>query len=249
MIACLSMYDRAQTAPANDRFWSAIRAALGTGPAQLTRDRDLWQVWQSPDLLLAQTCGFPFRAHLHSHVTLVGTPDYGLPGCPAGHYNSVLVAHVSRVGDSITTFQDAHLAYNEPLSQSGWAAPVAHFSSLGLRLGQCTQSGAHRESARLVAQGAADLAALDALSWELICRYDPFAAQLTEITRTSPTPALPFITALGRDPAPLRHAIEQAIHTLSDDDRATLRLCNLVNLPEAAYLAIATPPPPDKLTV
>ena len=27
-----------------------------------------------PDLVLAQTCGFPYRAKLHHHVTLTGTP-------------------------------------------------------------------------------------------------------------------------------------------------------------------------------
>lgn len=244
MISCLSMYDRAETAQANNRFWSAIRTALGYGPASLTRDRDLWQVWQSPDLLLAQTCGFPYRAHLHEQVTLVATPDYGLPGCAPGHYNSVLVAHKSRSGARLEAFDNAHLAYNEPLSQSGWAAPVAHFADNGLRLGTRTQSGAHVASARLVAQGKADIAAVDALSWELICRYDPFAAELTEITRTAPTPALPFITAFARDPAPLQDAIAKAIHALSDADRAILNLHDLVSIPKEAYLAIPTPAAP-----
>ena len=52
MIAHLGMYDRPETAAANDRLWTAMRAHLGRGPDALTRDAEVWQVWQSPDLLI-----------------------------------------------------------------------------------------------------------------------------------------------------------------------------------------------------
>jgi hypothetical protein len=81
MIAALPMYDRPEMRAANDRFWQAIRDRLGDGPPHLTRDRDPWDIWQAPDLLLAQTCGFPYRARLHGRIYLVGTPDYGVEGC------------------------------------------------------------------------------------------------------------------------------------------------------------------------
>jgi hypothetical protein len=64
MIAALPMYDRPETAGANDRFWESVRDHLGYGPMTLTRGRDHWDIWQSPDLVLAQTCGLPFRAKL-----------------------------------------------------------------------------------------------------------------------------------------------------------------------------------------
>ena len=92
MIAALPMYDRPETASANDRLWALIHEALGEGPKHLTREGDLWDIWTAPDLLLAQTCGLPYRARLHDRVTLVGTPDYGLPDLPAGYYQSVLIA-------------------------------------------------------------------------------------------------------------------------------------------------------------
>ncbi|WP_137702039.1 phosphate/phosphite/phosphonate ABC transporter substrate-binding protein [Marimonas lutisalis] len=244
MIAALPMYDRPETAAANDRLWQAIRAHLGHGPQALTRDMDVWDIWQNPDLLLAQTCGYPYRARLHGAVTLVGTPDYGLPGCPPGHYCSVFVARADDPVDTLDAFSGRRFAYNEALSQSGWAAPATHMAGLGLAPGPLIKTGAHRASARAVAEGRADFAALDAVTWTLIQAHDSFAANLREITRTRPTPGLPLITAKTRDPAPLFAATRQAIADLSDADRPLLHIRDLIAIPARAYLDVPNPPPP-----
>ncbi|SEO63300.1 ABC transporter, phosphonate, substrate-binding protein [Salinihabitans flavidus] len=244
MIAQLAMYDRPETAAATDRFWAAIRGHLGEGPERLDRDTPLWEAWQSPDLLLAQTCGLPFRSRLHPRVTLVATPDHGLPGCPPGHYTSVFVAHRTRADAALADFAGARFAYNEALSHSGWAAPRTHMDAAGLRMGTLVPTGAHRASARAVAEGRADLAGLDALTWEMIRRHDDFAADLVEIARTDPTPALPYITARNRDPEPLRTALSAAVDTLSPADRDTLHLRAIVTIPASTYLAVPTPPAP-----
>ena len=244
MIALLGMYDRPETAAANDRLWAGIRAHLGYGPATLCRDCDFWQTWQSPDLLLSQTCGLPYRARLHGKVTLVATPDHALPGCPPGHYNSVLIAHRDDADLPLATLSAGTLAYNDGLSQSGWAAPHAHLSALGLAPGALLKTGGHRASAEAVATGKARLAAIDAVTWTLIRRHDAFAADLVEIARTTPTPALPYITALSRDPAPLASALEHAIADLCDADRETLCLRGICHLPAESYLAQPIPPLP-----
>lgn len=241
MIAHLGMYDRAETAAANDAFWSAIRAQYGSGPDALTRGADFWQIWRSPSLLLSQTCGMPYRTRLYSEVQLVGTPDYGLPDCPVGHYNSVIIAHSNRKGAALADFDGERFAYNDALSQSGWAAPITHMRALGQMPGELIETGGHQASALAVTEGRADFAALDALTWELIQRYDGFSADLVEITRTKPTPALPFITAIGRDPQPLFTAIKSAISDLSDSHRTTLRIKDIVAIPAAEYLAVPTP--------
>ena len=238
------MYDRAETAAANDALWSAIRARLGFGPATLTRAGDLWPLWQSPDLLLAQTCGLPFRAKLHSRVTLVGTPDYGLPGCPPGFYRSVFVARAGDKGD-LAAFAARPFAYNEGLSQSGWGAPHAHFAAAGVEIGPRLETGAHANSAEAVAEGRADIASLDALTWTLLQEHRPELAQgLRELERTAPTPVLPYITAPTRDPAPLFDAIAGAIGDLSDADRGLLHLKGLVRIPPETYRAVPIPPAP-----
>ena len=244
MIAYLGMYDRPELEKDNDLFWSAIRESLGEGPQELDRQIDPWQAWQSPDLLLAQTCGCPFRTRLYGEVNLIGTLDYGLEGCPPGHYRSVFVA---RKGDGTARLRDFDrkcFAYNEGLSQSGWAAPLIHMQDRDILPGSLLESGGHRRSAQAVAEGKADFAALDALSWALMQEYDTFAQELCEVEWTSPTPGLPFITSIKTDPAPLYKAIEQAISDLPSENRQRLHLKGLVLISPSDYLAVPTPPGP-----
>lgn len=243
MIAALPMYDRAETAKANDRLWSAIRAELGHGPDHLTRDRDPWDIWTDPGLVLAQTCGLPFRAKLHDKVTLVGTPDYGLPGCAPGHYHSTILARADDSRD-LAALATGTMAVNEGLSQSGWAAPLAHLADRGLAPANCLRTGAHRASALAVVEGRADFAALDSVTWALIRRFDDWADNLRPVTTTTPTPGLPLIAARGADAKFLRAMVENAIAALSPEDRDTLHLRGVVHIPAADYLAQPIPPLP-----
>ncbi|MES2143391.1 MAG: PhnD/SsuA/transferrin family substrate-binding protein, partial [Pseudomonadota bacterium] len=158
MIASLGMYDFGAAQAANDRLWALIRDDLRkrgiAAPEALTRGADAyWPAWASPQLLLSQTCGYPFRARLRDQVTLVGTPDYGLPGAPPGHYYSVLVARKDDPRVDLAAFDGARLAYNEDLSQSGWAAPQTHLAGLGLTLRPHLRTGGHQRSAGAVADG------------------------------------------------------------------------------------------------
>ncbi len=251
MIASLGMYDFGAAIAANDRFWALIRDELRKhgveAPDHLTRGKAAyWLAWESPDLLLSQTCGYPYRARLHGQVTLVGTPDYDLPDTPPGHYYSVFVVRRDDARRTLADFVGAPFAYNEDLSQSGWAAPQTHVAKLGLSLLPTHHSGGHQLSARAVADGVADIAALDAVTWALMQDLDPVAQHLRVIAQTDPTPVLPYITARNHDPAPIFAAIDHAITTLAPADRALLRIKGIVTIPAAAYLAVPNPPAPDQ---
>ncbi len=237
------MYDWPETAAANDVLWAGIRRALGYGPDHLDRKTPPQEVWQSPDLLLSQTCGLPYRAQLHAHVQLVGTPDYGLDGAPDGYYYSVFVV---RAGDSddLTDFRDRVFAYNDAGSQSGWAAAQTHASGLGFRFTRLHCSGGHRVSAHAVVLGDADIAALDCVSWRLICAHDDIACELKVIATTAATPGLPLITAPGRDARAILGAVRQAVADLGRDHAEILGIRGVVPIAAARYLAIATPPAP-----
>ncbi|MDP3194887.1 phosphate/phosphite/phosphonate ABC transporter substrate-binding protein [Tabrizicola sp.] len=254
MIASLAMYDFGPAQAANDRLWALIRTGLrGRGiaaPEALIRgEHAYWDAWQSPDLLLSQTCGYPFRARLHGQVTYVGTPDYGVEGCAPGHYRSVFVARADDPRRTLVEFDAARFAYNEPLSQSGWAAPQTHAARLGIRLVPVVQTGGHRLSAKAVAEGRADIAALDAVTHALLQTVDPEAAALRVVGLTDPTPGLPYITAQGRDPQPIFDAVSEAIAALDPVHRDTLRLKGFVRLPVADYLAVPNPPAPEQIAV
>ncbi len=244
MTAMLGMYDMPALHPANDRLWDLIRGHLGDGHEQLSRDRDFWDIWHDPDLIFAQTCGMPYRTRLHGKVQLVGTPDYALTGCPPGYYCSVFVAQHDDARD-LAALTGGTFAYNEALSQSGWAAPVTHLAGLGLAPATLHETGGHALSAQAVAEGLADYASLDALTWELLKEHSDLAGKLREVARTDPTPALPYITANGRDAALVASAVRAAIADLSAEDRKALHLQGLIDIPADTYLAVPTPPAPD----
>ena len=252
MIASLAMYDSGPAQAANDRLWALIRDGLRSrgidAPEGLTRGAQAyWDAWQSPDLLLSQTCGYPFRARLHDRVAYVGTPDYGVEGCPPGHYRSVFVARADDPRQTLQDFDGARFAYNEPLSQSGWAAPQTQAAKLGLRLPPAVQTGAHRLSAEAVATSRADIAALDAVTFALMQEASPVVQELRVVGMTDPTPGLPCITALGRDPQLIFDTVSEAIAALAPGDRAALRLRGIVRIPEADYLAVPNPPAPEQI--
>lgn len=244
MIASLPMYDHPALRGATDRYWQAIRTALGEGPSELTREPDLWAQWRARDLLISQTCGYPYRARLHGQVQLVGTPDYGLPGCGAGEYNSVFAVRTDDSRNTLAEFQGATFAYNEAMSQSGWAAPMLHARDSGVCFGRFIKTGGHAFSAQAVATGKADIAGLDALSWKLMQAHDAFAKGLKVIAVTPPTPVLPYITSRTTNIARLRTAMTEAITALSQDDRDALSLHGIVEIGSDRYLAVASPPPP-----
>jgi ABC-type phosphate/phosphonate transport system substrate-binding protein len=246
------MYDFGAAVAANDRLWAGVRDRLRASgvaaPDALTRGEGAyWPAWQAPDLLLSQTCGYPFRARLHGRVAYVGTPDYGVQGCAPGHYRSVFVARAEDPRATLAEFDGAGFAYNEALSQSGWAAPQVYAAKLGLRLPPVVETGGHRRSAHAVAEGRADIAALDAVTWALMQGEDAVVAALRVVALTDPSPGLPFITALGGPVEALFDALARAIAGLSGDDRAALRLRGIVRIPEAAYLAVPNPPAPQAI--
>ncbi len=246
MIAMLGMYDMPALQPVNDRFWRSIRSQLGYGPERLTRDRDVWDVWLDPNLVFAQTCGMPFRTQLHGKVQLVGTPDYGLTGCPPGYYHSVFVARKDDPRD-LAHLSQGRFAFNEALSQSGWAAPITHLTELHLTPGRLLETGGHALSAQAVADGRADFASLDAVTWLMLKEHTDLGHKLRDVTKTEPTPALPYITANGQDANHIAATVRAAIKSLSREDLSALHLRGLIAIPADEYLAVPTPPAPQAL--
>ncbi len=242
------MYDRPETSAALDRFWAVIAAKLRAdgvdAPDQLTRDGDLWEHWESPDLLLSQTCGLPYRARLHGKAQIVAVLDHGLEGCPPGHYASKIVVRKADEDTAPEAWRQKRMAFNELRSQSGWAAMLNHAADLGTDFASATEMGSHIEASRAVAEGRADIACIDAQTWRMISAYDPWANDLQVIDQTVPTPGLPLITAIHRNAdqvAAIHAAVVSAVKAMADDDRAQLNIRDVVDVPADDYLAVPTP--------
>ena len=245
MIASLMMYDHPQLEQVHQRLWSLIHRELGdrgiVGPVQLSRRSDEFSVWTNPELLLSQTCGMPYRTWLHGKVQLVGTPDYDLEGCQPGFYRSAWVVRRDDPKTALPEFAHSIFAYNQTFSQSGYAAAYWHARAENFWFSRRYQSGAHRQSAKAVADGRADIASLDAVSWRLIQQYDYVAKQLRVLDWTNPTPGLPLITSLSQNRFLIRDAVMSALEELSDTDRSALNIKGLVPISSEDYLAVLNP--------
>lgn len=246
MIASLPMYATPLTAGADARFWALIRDNLRSeriaAPEALTlAPQDLLAHWQDPALLFSQTCGLPFRAVLKEKVHIIGTPDYGIKGCPPGYYHSVIVARSDDPCKELPAFANARFAYNDPLSQSGWAALALEAPEVLRGPQHCT--GSHRASVMAVRQGNADFAAIDAVTWRHL-KAASEATGLKIIHATRPTPGLPYITSKKGLSETLFWAVSTAISMLGNADRAALHLKGLIALPPSAY-DLPIPPNPD----
>ncbi len=247
LVAAFPMYQRAELSPAFDALWATTRDLLRAegiaAPEALTVvDGDLLSFWKRPDLLLSQTCGFPFRHVLKDSVTLVGTPDFGLQDCPTGHYRSALVVRHDDPRQRLHDFHGATIACNDALSQSGYAAPLVAAQSAGMQFGAMRMSGAHIASARMVAAGLADIAGLDAVSWRHMTAFEPLVSGLRVLGWTDPSPGLPFITANALLAPTLGRCLAQAIQLMPELLRDRLTLKGLVRIDTRDYLSVADPP-------
>lgn len=245
------MYDRPETRAAYDALWAAVRDGLRqrglAAPDALDHEAHFMEAWGRDDLVLSQICNLPYRARYRDRVTLIGAADYGVDAVPPGYYRSVWVV---RADDPATRVEDCagyRLAFNDPMSHSGWGSAVADATERGLTLTPHLQTGAHLASIAAVASGAADLAAIDAVTWAMARRWDKPAQSLRPLGQTMGRPGQSFITARGQDPAPYFAAISDAIAAMPAEHKDATGLRGIVRLPVAAY-DLPLPPEPATMT-
>ncbi len=272
MIASLPMYEHMGNRQDHDALWQKIRDHLRANgiaaPETLTRSGDPWSDWRRGDLLMSQTCGLPFRAELHKRLSLVAAPalrvpDTGFPplpdadparptGLPAGRYYSVIVVRKDDPRQGFAAFDGARLAYNEPLSQSGWGLLAVHAAARAVGFRSGLRTGSHRASARAVVTGEADIAAVDVATWFGLRRVEQWTSDLRLMDRTPLSPALPYVTAFPDLVQPVFDALKAALaYDLAGKSGPPRLQDRLGFAPEGVvparlddYLAIALPPPP-----
>jgi ABC-type phosphate/phosphonate transport system substrate-binding protein len=224
MRASLPMYDLPELRAATDAWWAGLAAALARRgvagvPARLDRRTDPAEVWRAPDLLVSQCCGRDLVTHLHDIVTPVAVPCYRAEGCTPGTYRSWLAVRRDDPRRDLAAFAGATAAINYTGSHSGFVALAHTLAGAGLPerfLARGRLTGSHRASLIAVARGAADLAAVDCVTWALLARVDPGLIGAVRILAASePAPALPYVTS-ARQPPELRPlllaALSEAAH-------------------------------------
>lgn len=245
------MYDWPEVAWANDALWSAISSRLNAAgvaaPAELDRMRQSEAVWRDPGLVVSQTCGLPYSTRLRGMVRLLATPVYSVPGCEGARYSSMIITRSDEPDEALSRFAGRRFAYNGADSLSGSVALRAAMREAGTdpSAAEWIDTGSHRASLRAVAEGGADIAAIDAVCWALALRYEPQAAARLKVIATTPLrPGLPLITAGergDREVATIRAALKDACADAGTKPaRAALQIAGLRVMDEWDYLPLAT---------
>ena len=236
-IAQLPMYDWPEVRAATDALWVEIHSALQKrgieSPDTLDREEATETTWLSPRLLLSQTCGLPLVQDLRDQVTVLGRFTYqDLPA--TGDYHSVIVVRESDSIDHPEDLRGQRAAINHEDSYSGcltlkrWAGrqagETAFFASV-------IATGSHRDSVCAVANGLADTAAIDHVSWCLAKRVEPATQRLSVVAKTDDRPGLPLITQTGHDTqtlASFRSALDEAVTMLDPASGSALGITGFV---------------------
>jgi len=239
MVASLAMYPFEPLRSFTDSLWNAIRQHLGWGPLSLEWAVSAPEVWRHPDLLLAQTCGWPLVNQLLDEVAVIGTFDYDVPGADGGRYQAVLIGRFSSTFEELRGCPGAVVATNSTESLSGW---ISLQSAWGGPPPAVVETGSHLESVRAVAEGRADVASIDAVTWALISSLEPqLVSELTVVGSGPPVPCLPIVVPLRHiaHVDALRAAFTAAISDPSAADAcAQLRIRRFVPLDLADYLPL-----------
>lgn len=247
------MYDWPETSAALDALWLQIRVELQQvgidAPQALQHVEKQMPLWSSPDLMIGQTCGWPYANQLRGRVVPFARFDYGLEGCPAGMYQSIYIGQSPQDARFIATASGLNglekVAVNGDDSQSGFhvfSEISGKAAALSIPPAKRVISGAHRNSIKLVADGAAQIAAIDAIAFALAKRYDPETVGKVSILGTSEAkPGLPLITSLKFETRTdeLYHAVKRSVQKLEPDTLNTLMIKDVVPARDQEYSVFA----------
>jgi ABC-type phosphate/phosphonate transport system substrate-binding protein len=245
-LAVLAMYDWPELQNANDQLWAGIASRLREdgidAPGNLSRDFEEEAPWRSPDLLLGQTCGYPYVKSLRGKVRLVATPNYDADGCSGPEYSSWILVRQGSDISSLASLRRRKAAVNHYRSHSGWNALRATVPG---SYADIVVTGSHLNSMAAVGEGRADFCATDGVCWALARRYRPdIAAKLRVIGQSQMAPGLPYITAGHRSDTEVE-ALRRAINGMIDDPdladaRETVLLDDISILDDTDYGVIET---------
>lgn len=208
-------------------------------PATLPPDElDFHRLWLHPALLFAQTCWGPMELGLAGHVQVVAQPNYdAYEGGQGELYSSALVMR-SGEGPEVRSPADGkailpldlmrgkRFTFNDTGSMSGFLGLKRDLEAIGESLDIFSsrgESGGHRGSIVAVAEGRADVAAIDCESWALAQRFEAAANGVKVVGWTARRKGLPYITA-RTTLAPIVTAMREAVAAVESGRSAQPRI-------------------------
>jgi ABC-type phosphate/phosphonate transport system substrate-binding protein len=185
-----------------------------------------------PGLWFGHTCGYPLMTLLQDYVSPFCVPLFDVPGTDGRFYSSRFIVAADSSIDSIDASRDRVAVINNPDSNSGMNVlrhAVAGVSDSEQFFASVVTSGGHLYSLEAVANGSADIAAIDCVSYQLIKDWRPqLCADIRIIGDSVKTCGLPLVMAhadiADADTGAMTNSLNQALALCDDVVRDTLHL-------------------------
>ena len=243
----LGMYDLPPMRPFIDQLWASIsehlrQMGMGQGlPKSLDRSElDLEQAFDK-DLLLGQTCGYPYIKHLKDLTRLVATPCYQSRFCDGPYYRNLVLVRDDSPWTCLEDARGGRFVYNETGSQSGYNSIRGMVAALDNPHGFFSSShasGQHIKSVCALAAGEADLCSVDCVTFSLLEKHQPGAIQRVRVLEEGPLcPGLPLVMSHHLDDS-LGDVLLQALKKTTQDQK-NIKMCNELLLGDFATLTVA----------
>ncbi len=231
-IASLPWYDLPEIQESTDQFWSGLTSYLqeeGVSqlPQKLNRTIPYEKQWSSSNFLFGQACGYDVVLSYKHCLRLLGTPRYEAKGCSSSNYKSFIVVHKDSPIQSLPELFGKHCVINNPTSHSGMNSLrllIAPFARENHFFEQVSVSGSHENSLLSIQKGAADVAAIDCVSYALFQKYrQDLLASIKIIAQTPSLPSPPYVTG-KQTPEDLVDKLQSALaKTMQDSQLKKIR--------------------------
>ncbi len=199
-------------------------------------------VLRDPALLLGHTCGYPLMNRYAGVLEPVATPVFDADGCDGLLYSSHFIVAADSDLDSLAACRGGVVAINSYDSNSGMNVlrhALAALAPGDRYFARVELTGGHAASVAAVADGRADLAAIDCVTLRLLADADPgLVARVRKIGRSARTAGLPFVAPLRTPHAGFCDTLNAALAEIAPEHRKRLHLQRFATVTRDDYAAI-----------
>lgn len=233
MLAVMGMYARPENQDLFDDIWGFLHARLEAAgidapPGLGDAGEDCIAAARKGELLLGQVCGITYALTRQQDAPLsnLGCFIDDDPELASGFYTSYLICRGDTPQPNLTTLSQLQVAANGKDSFSGWYQLCQYLGAdlSGAMFKAVELTGAHRNSAWAVAEGLADLAAIDSITFGILQQAEPdLTARLQVMASTRPAPGLPFVTSASL-PESVKDTLRQGLEDYAASAAGAARL-------------------------
>ena len=197
--------------------------------------------FSNPQMLLGQTCGYPYIEKWHKSHRLLCVPEFEIEGCYGPGYSSWFITNSKDSRTNLSEFCNTTVAMNNVDSNSGMNVLRYAISQIakGKRFFKSViTSQSHITSMQMAANGEVDLAAIDSVSYyQAIAQGIIKSKNLKVVSQSTITTGLPFIVHknLAMSNSDILQAMNQSLEESSEFAKQTLKLKGFLAVSDSDY--------------